>query len=139
MFSLETLIGLAAAFCTTVSYVPQLKKCWTTGSAGDLSLKMFGILATGVALWFVYGVMKKDVVIMLANGVSFLLLCAILFFKCRETFANRKTVPANYARRVPSPLWGGSANAARVSRGGVLKEKTPPGSLARSDLPTRGR
>ncbi|MEA2934083.1 MAG: MtN3 and saliva related transrane protein [Variibacter sp.] len=95
MFSLETLIGLAAAFCTTVSYVPQLKKCWTTGSAGDLSLKMFGILATGVALWFVYGVMKKDVVIMLANGVSFLLLCAILFFKCRETFANRKTVPAN--------------------------------------------
>ncbi len=36
-----TLIGLLAAFCTTVSYYPQLKKCWATGSAGDLSLKMF--------------------------------------------------------------------------------------------------
>ena len=33
-----TLIGLVAAFCTTVSYYPQLKKCWTTGSAEDLSL-----------------------------------------------------------------------------------------------------
>ena len=27
-----TLIGLVAAFCTTVSYYPQLKKCWETGS-----------------------------------------------------------------------------------------------------------
>ena len=35
-----TAIGGAAAFCTTVSYVPQLKKCWETGEAGDLSLKL---------------------------------------------------------------------------------------------------
>jgi hypothetical protein len=39
MPSLETLIGAAAAFCTTVSYVPQLRKCWETGETGDLSLK----------------------------------------------------------------------------------------------------
>jgi MtN3 and saliva related transmembrane protein len=37
---LETLIGTGAAFCTTISYVPQLKKSWTTGETGDLSLKM---------------------------------------------------------------------------------------------------
>src|SRR4029077_9055582 len=52
---LPSLIGLAAAFCTTISYFPQLKKCWNTGSAGDLSLKMFSILAVGIALWVVYG------------------------------------------------------------------------------------
>jgi len=51
-----------AAFCTTVSYVPQLKKCWETGSAGDLSLKMFLTLAAGVAFWIVYGVLKQDAV-----------------------------------------------------------------------------
>ena len=56
---LTTLIGLCAAVCTTVSYYPQLKKCWETGEAGDLSLKMFLILATGVALWAVYGVNEK--------------------------------------------------------------------------------
>jgi hypothetical protein len=26
-----TLVGFVAAFCMTVSYYPQLKKCWTTG------------------------------------------------------------------------------------------------------------
>jgi MtN3 and saliva related transmembrane protein len=79
-----TAIGLLAAFCTTVSYVPQLKKCWQTGSAGDLSLKMFLTLALGIASWIVYGVLQGDVVIILANSVSLLLLLGILAFKLRE-------------------------------------------------------
>ena len=57
-----TLIGSAAAFCTTVSYFPQLRKCWKTGKAGDLSLWMFLVLASGVALWIVYGFLKTDYV-----------------------------------------------------------------------------
>jgi MtN3 and saliva related transmembrane protein len=76
---------LAAAFCTTVSYYPQLKKCWDTGSAGDLSLKMFLTLATGVALWTVYGFLQADVVIIIANAVSFVLLMGILYIKLRES------------------------------------------------------
>jgi len=79
-----TTIGLAAAFCTTVSYYPQLKKCWDTGSAGDLSLKMFLTLAVGVALWTVYGFLQSDLVIILANAISFALLMGILYFKLRE-------------------------------------------------------
>jgi MtN3 and saliva related transmembrane protein len=79
-----TLIGLIAAVGTTLSYVPQLKKCWETGRADDLSLKMFCILAFGVAMWVVYGVLKKDAVIILANSVSLCLLAGILFFKLRE-------------------------------------------------------
>jgi MtN3 and saliva related transmembrane protein len=51
--NVTTLIGILAAVCTTASYIPQLKKCWETGSAGDLSLKMFSILAVGIALWVV--------------------------------------------------------------------------------------
>ena len=70
--------------CTTVSYYPQLKKCWETGSAGDLSLKMFLTLATGVALWVVYGFLKSDVVIIIANAVSLALLSGLLYFKLRE-------------------------------------------------------
>ena len=81
---LTTAIGGAAAFCTTVSYFPQLKKCWETGEAGDLSLKMFVILATGVTLWAVYGVMKGDYVIIAANSISLCLLFGILYFKLRE-------------------------------------------------------
>jgi MtN3 and saliva related transmembrane protein len=79
-----TIVGLAAAFCTTVSYYPQLKKCWDTGSAGDLSLKMFLTLAAGVALWAVYGFMRSDAVIIIANSISLALLMGILYFKLRE-------------------------------------------------------
>jgi MtN3 and saliva related transmembrane protein len=82
-----TLIGLLAAFCTTVSYYPQLKKCWATGSAGDLSLKMFVTLAAGVGLWIIYGFLKSDFVIIIANAVSFVLLMGILYFKLRERVA----------------------------------------------------
>jgi MtN3 and saliva related transmembrane protein len=88
MISFTTLIGLAAAFCTTVSYIPQLKKVWQTRQTEDISLKMFLILGIGIALWVVYGVMQGDAVIILANSVSLLLLSGILFFKLRETFGS---------------------------------------------------
>ena len=79
-----TIIGLIAAFCTTFSYFPQLKKRWQTGSAGDLSLKTFATLAIGIALWVLYGFLKSDIVIILANVISFCLLIGILYFKLRE-------------------------------------------------------
>jgi MtN3 and saliva related transmembrane protein len=34
-----------------MSYFPQLKKCWETGEAGDLSLLMLMVLTIGIALW----------------------------------------------------------------------------------------
>ena len=80
-----TLVGSAAAFCTTASYFPQLRKCWKTGEAGDLSLWMFLVLSTGVALWIAYGFLKSDYVIVTANAVSLCALLGILYFKLRDT------------------------------------------------------
>ncbi|MDO9442850.1 MAG: SemiSWEET transporter [Beijerinckiaceae bacterium] len=81
---LETLVGTLAAICTTVSYIPQVKKCWETKQTGDLSLKMLAILAAGIFLWVVYGFIKSDWVIVLANGVSLALLSNLLGFKILE-------------------------------------------------------
>jgi MtN3 and saliva related transmembrane protein len=81
---MNTAVGLFAAFCTTISYFPQLKKCWETSSAGDLSLKMFLILALGVASWIVYGFLQGDIVIIIANSASLCLLLGILYCKLRE-------------------------------------------------------
>ncbi|RAI45035.1 SemiSWEET family sugar transporter [Rhodoplanes roseus] len=89
MVHLTTAVGLLAALCTTVSYIPQMKKCWQTGRAGDLSLKMYLILATGIALWVMYGVLQGDAVIVLANSVSLAFLATILVFKLREIAADR--------------------------------------------------
>lgn len=84
-----TVLGGCAAFCTTVSYFPQLKKCWETGETGDLSLLMFSVLTVGIALWVVYGVLKSDAVITTANAVSLVLLLGILYFKLREIFGRK--------------------------------------------------
>jgi MtN3 and saliva related transmembrane protein len=81
---LTTAVGSFAAFCTTVSYFPQLKKCWQTGQAGDLSLKMFAILALGLASWVAYGLLRSDYVVMASNIVSLALISGILFFKLKE-------------------------------------------------------
>jgi MtN3 and saliva related transmembrane protein len=81
---MNTGIGLFAAFCTTISYFPQLKKCWETNSAGDLSLKMFLILGLGVATWVVYGFLQGDIIIIIANSASLCLLLGILYFKLKE-------------------------------------------------------
>jgi MtN3 and saliva related transmembrane protein len=90
---MNTAVGLFAAACTTLSYFPQLKKCWETGSAGDLSLKMFLILALGVATWIIYGCLQRDVVIIIANAISLCLLLGILYFKLRERGKSRTNLP----------------------------------------------
>jgi MtN3 and saliva related transmembrane protein len=87
--SLVTLIGLVAAFCTTISYIPQIRKIWATDETEDISLKMFLILTTGIALWVVYGMLQGDAVIILANSLSLALLSAILFFKIRNVARGR--------------------------------------------------
>jgi MtN3 and saliva related transmembrane protein len=88
-------IGTFAAVCTTVSYFPQLQKCWRTGETGDLSIVMFLVLSLGVATWVVYGYLRSDPVIVLSNAVSLCLLVGILFFKVRELRGRRQQVRAS--------------------------------------------
>lgn len=45
MTTAATLIGLAAAVCTTAANLPQLKKAWTTGQTDDISLTMLLLLS----------------------------------------------------------------------------------------------
>ena len=81
MSSIATVIGLAAAVCTTAANLPQLRKAWTTGQTDDLSLKTLLLFESGLALWVVYGFFQTDVVIILANTVSLLILSVLLCLK----------------------------------------------------------
>lgn len=76
-----TIIGLAAGFCTTVAFLPQALKTWRSKSAKDLSLGMYLIFCTGVALWLTYGILISDLPIILTNVVTLLLALSILYFK----------------------------------------------------------
>ena len=79
-----TLLGLAAAFCTTVAYLPQVVQAWRTRSTKDLSLPMLLVLTTGLLLWLVYGAIIRDVPLIAANSVTFALTGTILYFKLRH-------------------------------------------------------
>jgi len=78
---LVTLIGLAAAFCASFSYLPQVIKCWKTRETEDLSLGMLALLAAGLTLWVVYGVLRSDWVLVGANTLSVVLVGNVLAFK----------------------------------------------------------
>ena len=58
MSTFATVVGLAAAVCTTAANLPQLKKAWTTGQTDDISMNMLWVLASGLALWVAYGVLQ---------------------------------------------------------------------------------
>ena len=49
MITFATVVGLAAAVCTTAANVPQLKKAWTTGQTDDISMNMLLVLGSGLA------------------------------------------------------------------------------------------
>ena len=85
MSTVATVIGLAAAVCTTTANLPQLKKAWTTGQTDDISLKTLLLFGSGLVLWVVYGILKEDIVIILANGISLAVLAALLFLKLLQT------------------------------------------------------
>lgn len=84
MDHLISLLGGLAAFLTTVANVPQVLKCFRTGSAGDLSMKMLMALAVGFALWIAYGAFRGDAIIIGANAVSAFLVVVLIWFKWRE-------------------------------------------------------
>ena len=82
--ALADYIGYAAAFCTTAAYVPQVVRVWRTRSTGDISLKMFLVLVTGLALWLTFGVLKGEIPIMLVNGITLMLAGTILLLKLKH-------------------------------------------------------
>ena len=78
-----TLVGLAAGFLTTVAFVPQVTKIWKSRSARDVSLPAFVAFTIGVALWLVYGILHREVPIIVWNAVTLVLAGAILAMKVR--------------------------------------------------------
>jgi MtN3 and saliva related transmembrane protein len=79
-----TILGLVAAFCTTFAYLPQVMKAWRTRSTQDISLGMFLMMATGVALWLAYGLFRLDLPLIASNVVSLMFALTILVLKLRH-------------------------------------------------------
>ncbi|SHG28010.1 SemiSWEET family sugar transporter [Flavobacterium defluvii] len=74
------IIGLFAGTCITISTIPQIAKVWKSKKVKDISLKTFSILTFGIAVWIVYGILKKDLAIIVTNSVSLCLNLIMVYF-----------------------------------------------------------
>ncbi|SHJ48221.1 MtN3 and saliva related transmembrane protein [Arenibacter nanhaiticus] len=77
------IIGLVAAVCTTSAFVPQVLKTWRDKSTKDISLPMYCIFLCGTLLWLYYGLFHDSFPIVIANAVTSMLVCVMLFLKLK--------------------------------------------------------
>ncbi|MFL6320643.1 MAG: SemiSWEET family sugar transporter [Nitrososphaeraceae archaeon] len=69
-FGYDSLIGISAAFLTTLSFVPQIIKAHHTKRMKDVSRYLMILFTTGSILWIIYGILHNDLVIVGANTTA---------------------------------------------------------------------
>ena len=69
-FGYDSIIGISAAFLTTLSFVPQIIKAYHTRRMKDVSRYLMILFTTGSFLCIVYGILHDDLVIIGANAIA---------------------------------------------------------------------
>ena len=80
---METLVSAVAATLTTVAFVPQAIHIIRFKETRAISLQMYVVFASGVALWLTFGVMIWNWPIMAANAITLALALTIIRMKLR--------------------------------------------------------
>ncbi len=83
-------LGLVAAILTTLSFIPQVYRCYKTKSAGDISLFMYLLFSLGVLLWLIYGIRISNMPILVANIFTLTFTVIILYYKIRYSSRQRE-------------------------------------------------
>lgn len=63
-----TVLGLIAGALTSFGFIPQIIKGLKTKKMEDVSYYMPIIIAIGMTLWLIYGLIKNDLAIVSANA-----------------------------------------------------------------------
>ncbi|HEY6308755.1 MAG TPA: SemiSWEET transporter [Candidatus Angelobacter sp.] len=78
-----TVLGFVAGTLTTLSFLPQVHKAWTTKRCDDLSMGMLLSFGAGVVLWMIYGLCVSAAPIIAANVVTLALILILVVLKAR--------------------------------------------------------
>ena len=78
------IIGYLAACLTTFSFLVQAIKSWKTKDLSGISLGMYTMFASGVALWLAYGIAIDRMPLIVTNALTLAFALSILFMKIRE-------------------------------------------------------
>lgn len=77
------IIGYIAACLTTFSFLPQAIKTIKSRDTSGISLIMYSMFVFGVFMWFLYGLLKSDYAVMIANFFTMILAGSILSIKIK--------------------------------------------------------
>jgi MtN3 and saliva related transmembrane protein len=74
-------LGFVAGALTTAAFVPQVLKSWTSRDLSGISLRMYGLFTTGVALWLLYGIALGSWPVIVCNAITLVLAGGVLYLK----------------------------------------------------------
>jgi MtN3 and saliva related transmembrane protein len=83
MINFQSTVGFLAGVLTTAANIPQVWKTYKNRSAEGLSFRMLLVLASGLALWVLYGLSSKSPPIIAANIAGVVLVAALIIMKLR--------------------------------------------------------
>lgn len=83
-------LGYLAASLTTVSFIPQAIKTLRSGDTRSISLRMYALFTSGIALWGVYGLCTRDGPLIAANAITLVTAGLILVRKLQDFRRERR-------------------------------------------------
>ena len=81
---------MSATFFSLWSTVPQIRKSLKTKKTDDVSKWLIISLIAGLSLWVLYGIVKGDIVIAVANAIGVTLNLILLFLKLKYMGSNKQ-------------------------------------------------
>ena len=94
MYERTTIVGFIAGLVTTAANLPQVWKTYRNKSGEGLSFRMLLVLAIGLGLWIVYGIMSKSLPLIVTNTIVLLLILLLIGMKLkfdREANATKRS------------------------------------------------
>ena len=76
-------IGFVATGFAVSSTVPQISKALRTKKSDDISLRFIVVLIIGLSFWVIYGIGKRDVVLIIGNSIEVILNTILLILKIK--------------------------------------------------------
>ncbi|WP_312213466.1 SemiSWEET transporter [Pseudescherichia sp.] len=76
-----SVIGYMAASLTTLSFLPQAIKVFSTRNTQGISGLMYTMFVCGLMMWFFYGLLINDLAISAANLLTLLFALPVLIMK----------------------------------------------------------
>ena len=82
--SIEELSGWLAALFTTLIFVPQLHKAFTTQKTQDISMLMIVLAIMGNTAWFVQALLTSNTPLMVCAVLIIIMSTILMLFKYRN-------------------------------------------------------